>query len=547
MIPSSTTGVRLAGVLLAVLALSLTRGPSSGQRTSEGIAGTAPSPTDPGIAEVADHVNRILSEEWTARGLHPTPRAPELLLARRASLGLRGTPPSLEEIREIEGSGPPLALPGWVTRILADRRSSDYLAERLARPLVDIEDGPFLIYRRHRLVGWMSDQILANRPFGETVRRMLMAEGIWTAEPAVNFLTAAVDPDAPRKGPDEEKLGGRVARAFLGVRLDCVQCHDDKFGGRWRQADFQHLAAFFAQPVLSLGGIWDDPSRRYEVRFPGKTAREAVTPAVPFLPELLPSGGRLRERLAGWVTHPENQPFSRTLVNRLWALLVGRPLVEPIDSIPLDGPPNPVLDLLARDFSAHGHDLHRLVRVITSTVAFQRDSRSAPGAPPPSRADEAGFAAFPLTRLRPEQVASGILQGCRVRTLGPQSGALERISGFFQRREFIQRYGDAGRHELEDDRGTVTQRLLVMNGDLLRDRTHDNLLLNAASRIGFLAPSPEQAVEASYLAVLTRRPTPEETRQCALRLRDQSRGTFAQRMEDLYWMLLNSTESNWNH
>ena len=90
----------------------------------------------------------------------------------------------------------------------------------------------------------------------------------------------------------------------------------------------------------------------------------AIAPAVPFLPELLPAEGTRRERLAAWVTDPRNIHFARATVNRVWAMMFGRPLVQPVEAQTLDEPIPPALDILADDFAAHGHDLRRLILLI---------------------------------------------------------------------------------------------------------------------------------------------------------------------------------------
>jgi len=132
------------------------------------------------------------------------------------------------------------------------------MAELFAGAFVGTEDGPFLVYRRRRFVTWLSDQFEARRPYDSLVRELISGTGLWTDSPAVNFLTVTNDVNGDEQ-PDEERLAARTARAFLGVRLDCVQCHDDHLGGDWKQTDFQQLAAFFADAHSSLLGIRDRP------------------------------------------------------------------------------------------------------------------------------------------------------------------------------------------------------------------------------------------------------------------------------------------------
>ena len=172
--------------------------------------------------------------------------------------------------------------------------TGNFLVLSFARILVGVEDGPFIIYRRHRLVSWLSDQIYHNRPYDEVVRELITSEGIWTTRPEVNFITVTVDQNNKEKGPDEKKLASRVCRAFLGIRIDCVQCHNDRFGGPWKQKDFHQLAAFFARAKMSMTGVRDNPDKQYEYRYLGQTGQELAVGA-----RLRPLGGR-RSRAFPW-------------------------------------------------------------------------------------------------------------------------------------------------------------------------------------------------------------------------------------------------------
>ena len=492
-------------------------------------------------------LNAAFESEWQKAGIEPVPPAPVLSLARRLSLGLAGTVPSLEEIRALEKQPPDQAVQWWLTYLFEDRRYSDFVAERLARAFVGVEAGPSLVFRRHRLTDWLSGQLAANRPYDQVARDLITAEGIWTSQPAVNFVTATVDQNNDKKGPDEVKLAGRLARAFLGVRLDCVECHDDFMGGSWEQKDFHQLAAYFAQAEMSLTGVRDNVKVNYQFRYHGKNTEEPVPPAVPFKGELMPSDGPLRERLAKWATHPHNRAFARTAVNRVWALLFNRPLTEKIDSIPLEGPWPAGMEVLTDELIASGFDVQRLIRVIAASQVFQRDSRAAEGREPVTDAQEKLYAAFPLTRLRPEQVAGAVSQAAALRTIDAEAHLVLRATRFFQGADFVKRYGDLGEDEFDPRGGTIPQRLILMNGDLVTERTKENMVMNASTRIAALAPDDETAVETAYLCALTRRPTDAERAHFVDQLEGKQGKARNEAMEDLFWTLINATEFSWNH
>ncbi len=493
--------------------------------------------------------------------VRPAEPAPELIVARRISLALTGTIPSLEEIRRFESWPKAERLDRWLAERLADRRYADYVAERLARVYVGVDEGPFLLFRRRRFVAWLADQLAAREPYDRLVQHLIADTGLWTDTPATNFVTATIDPDQDRGGPDPNRLAARVSRAFLGARIDCAECHDHPFD-KWTQNDFRGLAAFFGQTRNSLRGI-RDVAGRYQVedRQTGETLD--VDCRVPFAGELLADDAASdRQRLAGWVTHRKNRAFAREAANRAWALLFGRPLVAPIDNLPGDSLPE-ALDILANDFVAHDFDFARLIEVIAGTRAFRLDSKledlpdeasarknsaSEEGANDDLSRHEACWAVFPLTRLRSEQVVGAMLQSASLATIDSGSHILVRFARAIGQNEFIRRYGDGGAEEFDDrGGGTIPQRLLMMNGKVVDEKTRDSLLANAATQISSFAPDDATAVETAMLAVLSRRPGPAERSHFEARLAGTSSNERSARMSDLYWTLLNSTEFSWNH
>ncbi len=494
---------------------------------------------DPSTLAAAKALDAEFGADWAKKGVQVAARADDLVIARRLSLALTGSIPSLQEIRELEAAKPTDAASWWLARLLADRRTSDYLAERLVRVYVGIENGPFLIYRRRRLVEWLSDALQKNRPYDEIARALIDAQGVWTTNPAVNFVSVT---NENNKGPDETKLAGRVSRAFLGVQMDCVQCHDGKLGSTWKQEDFHKLAAFFGQADFQLNGLTDNPKDSYKYRYLGKTEDEVVPAAVPWKAELLPEKGTPRKKLALWVTAKDNKAFSRTMVNRMWALLFNKPLVTPVDDIPLDGPFPAGMEMMSEDFIAHGFDLQRLIRVITATRVFQMSSQSEHGMP------EDCWAVFPLTRLRPEQMAGSVIQAASLSTLDAETHVVFRIKRDLDVANFVKRYGDSGEDRFDDSGGTIPQRLLLMNGNMVSDNTKNNPLVNASTRVGLLAPNDSEAVETAYLSIFSRRPTAEEADHFkGLLAKAKSGGERTNAMSDLYWTLMNATEFSWNH
>lgn len=506
--------------------------------------------------------------KWKGQPLSPAGPASDLQVLRRLSLALHGTVPSLEEIRQFEADDQPGRLRRWTLRIMDDERFANYFGERLARGFVGSEGGTFILFRRDRFTSWLRSELRKNRPYDEIVRMMISADGLWTGEPATNFMTAAY-----RDGKfDVNKLAGRSVRAFLGQRIDCAQCHDHKLDDRWKQHHFQGLAAFFAQSRISPFGVEDRETERngepieYVVEDRMTLKQHTVQPAVPFHPEWLPENGTRRERLAAWITHPENRRFERATVNRIWALLFGRQYTYPVyavDDLPDPADPNErtdtkLLDVLGADFRKHDYHLRRLILTITSTKAYRMSSRHPADKPPESSQDEAelnrqieqienNWAVFPLSRLRPEQVIGSMIQSASIQTIDQNSNLFVRFLRAVRESDFVREYGDAGGDELVVRAGTIPQALLRMNGKLTRE-TGKATPFTAAGRIPSVSSTGERCVETAYLVVLTRRPTQAEADHWNERLRSAAdKQARAKIVEDMYWAMFNSPEFSWNH
>ncbi len=502
-----------------------------------GDAGSQKTLRDPQHDGVTREIDALCEAAWQAHGLEPLAPADPLLVARRLSLALTGAVPSLEEIRALERLPEDQRAGAHLERLLASRRFADYFAERLARAYVGVNDGPFLVFRRRRFVSWLSDAIAAGRPYDRIVADMVAGTGLWTDKPGTNFITA--------HERDPVELTARTTRAFLGMRLDCAQCHDHPFA-HWKQSDFEGLAAFYAGIDQNITGISDSrrpfqPSGRMMMMDPQPPV---VAPAVPFAQHALPSGDmRPRERLARWITSPDNPAFGQAIANRVWTMLLGRSLtLGGVDDIEAEARIPGVLELLGRDFSAHGGDLRRLVRIIARTRAFRASSEGA-------RADSQAqrrFAAFPVVQLRAEQIAGSLVQVSNLHTIDADAHILWRILEAANVNDFVRRYGDAGEDELREQSGTIMQRLVMMNGRIAHERTAANLF-NAAGRIAKLAPDDASAVRTAFLVTLTRAPSAAELDHFRAQL-GGTRGDARERaMEDVMWALVNATEFSWNH
>lgn len=508
-----------------------------------------------GLPGVVEEVNEELARLRELDNLETSEPADDLTIYRRLSLALHGTIPSLEEIRQFEELDSTHKIDILIDRMLADPRFADYFAERLARSYVGVENGQFLVFRRDRFLDWLAQQLRENRPYNDIVTAMITGNGVWTGEGEVNFLTSAFADDEF----DPNKLTARSVRAFLGQRIDCAQCHDHPFD-HWKQGQFEGLAAHFGKVELSLAGVIDGKEKEHVVVDSFTLEERRVEPSVPFHPEWLGPEGPRRERLARWITHPENQRFERAAVNRVWGLMFGKPFLvyRPVDDLPDPDTSEEtiVLDLLGKSFREDGYDLRELIKTIAATDAFRmssvypisQDNASDDHSPDEElkleleRAKEL-WAVFPLVRLRPEQVIGSMLQSNNVRTINQNSHLFIRALRFFRENDFVDEFGDPGVEELQDWSGTISQALLRMNGELSRELSSLNPFF-APGRIAATASTPEKKIETIYLSCLTRKPTNVEMIHFLDRFANDPEDEV---VEDLYWALFNSPEFSWNH
>lgn len=498
---------------------------------------------------VVSQVDEVVAERMDEFGVVAADHADDLTVLRRLSLTLHGTIPSLEEIRRFEADTRDERLRFVVRNMLRDPRYGRYFAERLARPLVGIDNEPFLVFRRDKFTQWLAESLTANRPWDDITREMLSAEGVWTERPSVNFITKALAND----DLNESELTARSVRVFLGQRIDCAQCHDHPFDV-WKQDQFEGIAAHFAQPRMSLTGIRDNDKTEYVVQDRETLEDREIAPAVPFHPEWVPEEGSRRERLAAWMTHPAQHRFDRAIVNRVWALMFGLPYLpdRPVDDLPdpADEDYNidlEAVDILAEDFRTHGRKLHRLIETIAATQAFRRSSVA-----PAELTDdldiasaEEVWAVHPLVRLRPEQMIGSMLQASSLKTIDQNSHLFTRFLRFVRENDFVNDFGDAGERELDDRSGTISQALLRLNGQLPNELSEANPFLSGG-RILMGTDDNEKRVETAYLVALTRRPNEAErdlfVSQLEAATSQDDRGEV---MEDLLWTLFNSPEFSW--
>lgn len=523
----------------------------SQKRTSKRIARSNRIAQVPKLSETLNQLNQLRFDELDALGMSSAPEADWMTICRRVSLALVGCGLSLEEIRELESVPESDREHVHLETLFNDQRFHHYWAQRFERQLVGVDEGPFLTFRRRRFREWLTETIAENWPYDRLVKSLVTADGLWTDKPEVNFLTATFDSNDDQ--PDPVRLAARTARVFLGLRIDCLQCHDDFLGNvsfaqgddqtrSGEQADFHQLAAFFTAARSSgLQGV-RNKDVHYEFQYLEADSPVSVPATVPYQKHLLGTEKSARANLADWIIHPENHQAAIAAVSHVWALMFGKPIADSVDDLPMDQPHPKCLDFLADDFVQHGFNLRRLIALIACSDAFRVDSRSDFEI---TGEHEDHYAVFPLVRLRPEQVAGSLIQSARIKRIDRQSSLLLQLQTIISGDEFVRRYGDVGEDEFTADAITITQRLLMMNGSMVADLIGENPVLNTTSHVAMFADNEANAIDAIYLSVLNRHPT--ETELDHFQTQIGSSTNHRKAIEDLTWTLINSSEFAWNH
>jgi hypothetical protein len=376
-------------------------------------------------------------------------------------------------------------------------------------------------------------------PYDQTVRELLTAEGqAFQAGPTLFYAVLGAKP---------EELATATSRALLGVQIGCAQCHDHPFN-HWSQRDFWSFAAFFARLEQPQGqqqfvAVVRESGDR-ELTLPDSD--EVVRPKYLSGDEVpADAAGPRRQLLADWMTSRDNPYLARATVNRVWAHLFGRGIVEPVDDLGAHNPPShpELLDELAKYFVDSGFDVRQLVRTLAMTRAYQLSSASDSSDPAPARL----FARMSLKTLTADQLYDCLeaATGKRANPAMAQAAAFGRA--YDQNRQaFVSKFAAPAGSPTEYQ-GGIPQALTLMNGALVRAGTDIE-----QSDILYSLEAPfftdEERVETLFLAALSRAPD-ERERQLFVEhvTRGESPQARREALSDVLWALLNSAEFTLNH
>jgi hypothetical protein len=546
--------------LMGMLGLVLVVGVGLGMRLEA-------EPTSPAksnaVGGLSARIDQHLAKRWAAENVTPAPLTDDATFLRRVSLDIVGKIPPVGETREFLADTDPDKRAKLVDRLLD---SPAYTAHYAAmwRDIL-IPEAATNLEVRFVLPGfesWLKRKFLDNTAYDQLVRDLLTARIASETMPQpgpMNQLQAATPVGFyTAKQVKPENIAAAASRMFLGVRIECAQCHDHPFD-TWKQEQFWSFSSFFAglgregaDPDNPFSGAIKEVLERRELTIPVKgTVVQAafLTGEKPVWKEAGP-----RTTLADWITSRDNPWFARALVNRMWGHFFGTGLIDPIDDFSSENKPShpELLDELAHEFAAHDFDLKFLIRTIVNSRGYQLGSEQTHA----SQSNPRLFAKMSIKSLTPAQLFD----------------SLARATGYFERRaerdqtnsfnneasprsQFLETFSDNSETSA-DQSTTILQALQMMNGQFIADSTslerneRTNLipseLLTAV--VNFPLFTTAERIEALYLAALIRPPRPQEIDRMVKHFDSYGNTSEASKAYgDILWALLNSSEFLFNH
>ena len=494
--------------------------------------------------KVADTIDQLINQKLAERRIAPAPVSSDAEFLRRVYLDLHGTIPSLEQTKQFLEDSRSDKRARLVDTLVNDPAFGRQLATNWHNLIVPFDEGK-RVYN-DTFQRWLAEEINQSRGWDQAVSAMLTATGRHKESPENALWTQLSE-------PNEAAL--KISRLFMGIQLECAECHDSPTTP-WRQEeDFWGMAAFFGRvhidgkgqkiTVTESGGhdfvkglegakirIHDATATNSDevvaARFPGDKATADVRE------------GPLRPAFAEWLVAKQNPYFAKAAVNRYWGLFFGRGIVEPIDDMQLVNlPSHPhLLHRLTHEFQASGHDFKHLARSICNSQAYQRTSKHEQTHDPQSLDL---FAVRQIKMLEPEVLynAYSAVLGSQMKAFIPSMGKKKSrgAEGFVNFFNATESPSDPATY----NHGPL-QVLLLFNSEGTNHLQSSSL----KKQINNNSPNSEQEVITDiYLSVLSRLPSSTELAVAKSYL--QSSPDRSQGYMDLAWALLNSTEFIVNH
>jgi uncharacterized protein DUF1549/uncharacterized protein DUF1553 len=483
-------------------------------------------------------IDQQISRTWVDAGLPNAGISDDAEFLRRLSLDLVGALPSPEETLEFLKDTKPGKRAGKIDQLLGRPEYAHTWAELWENLLIGYDDKTRTDSKK-ALYTWLRNEVFAkNLSYDKMVRALISSNGINTDIGPVNFLIRLTRKD----GGGGVSMASKASKLFMSTQIQCAQCHDHPFD-RFTQEDFYGMVAFFARTkAKKVDTTKDSKDTRYELYDDAKgeasygegKAKKNVNPR--FLDEVdPPKEMSRREAFVHLLLRPENPLFAKSVVNRYWARFFGRGIIEPVDDFSNRFKPShpELLDRLSKEFAAQGHDLAWLIRAIANSRTYQLSSRK------PENASAERYFSYADTRpLTPEQLIA-----CLTDALGlvDGQGVAKDKGGLL--RQFRQRFGDEEMADRGVFQGTIPQALMIMNGAMPNGEI--GRVNNRLDKILKQVAEPESRLDRIFLTVVCRLPSARERATYLPYVK--SNGAKKEPYEDVFWVLLNSSEFLFNH
>lgn len=502
-------------------------------------------------ARLAERIDRKLDERRRAAGIRPAEPIDDAAFLRRVSLDLIGRIPTVHETRTYLADKSPDKDRKLVRGLVASPLYARHWATLWRRRWIPEADTPQFEFLVDDVDDWLAAKLHRRTPYREIAAELLNGPNengpagkskIPGEESGVRaFLVAGED--------KPENLAAHATRAFLGINLDCAQCHDHPFA-RWTRDQFWQTAAFFArpEPLKQTGDAAKSPAARFAVTIPDTdrkvSAKLLSEPAVAWPATIDRDTGR--RTLAEWITSSKNPYFARHAANYIWLNLFGNGLVLPLDDLSIAAPQGDpqLLAELANELIAADFDVARIVEACVLSKSYRLGHHGASAdkvaEKKPATIDSQLFAEMPIRALTGEQLYDSI------RT----AAGLPAVRDDLARREARLERRTWGRQFLTERAATaersILQALKLMNGPTVAAAGDPDLGPLITVIVDGPLATPEARVELIFAATLNRSPTTDER---AAALAHLAAGKEAPRraVSDLFWALVNTVEFNTNH
>jgi hypothetical protein len=504
-----------------------------------------------------NRVDELVHAQLKLLGYLPSARCTDAEFLRRVFLDIIGLLPTVEESRSFLADTSLDKRSRLIDSLLERPEYAAYWGQRQA-DLLRVTRQSLTQEGAKRYYDWIVESVRSNQPFDRFVNELLTSQGDTYQHPSANYYRAAADTNSVTES---------TVQLFMGVRIGCAKCHNHPFD-RWTQDNYYGIAAVFdrvRRELVPIPPAEGEPKaakkkRRGQPEVEGpmmiKVAAGGATiqprthkEMKPWLPLVgdAPVEGDARKAFADWLTGPENPFLARVAVNRIWAHVMGRGIVDPVDDFHSTNPPSnaALLDFLADDFARNAFDRKRTLRLILNSRTYQRSvARNASNAD-----DTKHFASAQIRLIAAEPLFDAIGRVTEITESfgGVPKGTMATQMPTPPRMEFLEAFGQPKRETAcQCERGSepsLAQALQLLNGPAVQRRLTDGK--NRLHRLVNEGKNDREIVEECYLAALCRIPLEAESAKALAYV--SSHGDRTQGFEDVLWAILNSKEFIFQH